>query len=689
MQQSHYCTSHPKSFDRRHNKPYPCAIRAQADGCASTTTSTMRNSYTTAGATSMAFSLREPPSPTASGLPAIFRLQFLSLMYQQLEDLDKTRQLVRQARAAGLTKFQTPFLLTPGSEKIRATAEADGIFEELQDAGAVVLSSFCGPCVGSWNRKDVDVRGKEKNSVISSFNRNFVGRHDSNPATHSFVTSPELVTAFAYAGRLDFNPITDSIPREDNQGPFRFSPPVSREFPLGFEAVAETFQEPLADGSSESVIVDPQSDRFQLLTPFAAWQPGCTDDMELLIKAQGKCTTSEVRVVPEVARDLQHRGIRWCIIDDHNYGEDSSREHAALEPRYLGGVAIIACSFARIHETNLRKQGMLPLTFDDSSDYDRIQDGDRIRLIGVEDMAGIAGSYWINYASQSVIPATSNWEWRITMILQLIPSIMLFLDLDFFPESPRYLMMRERVEAAKKSLSRLRGDLDETSEYFTRKMDALRTKMDANVESQSAWDAIKSLMKLCIHHALTRKVVLFVTLIQLFFIFSGGNSITYYSPTILQSIGLNSRQVLLFTAVYGCIKLASVFLYAFALTDRFGRRPLLTGSTTNLICLIYLAAFLGSNGISASAGPSPAAWIVIVAICVFAIGYGFGWAPAFSLTASEICPTSIRGTVVTIAFIFQNLLNFAVTRGFPNMTLSMHSYGPFALFSAFTFCGTV
>ena len=129
------------------------------------------------------------------------------------EDLDKTRQLVRQARDAGLTTFKTPFLLTPGSEKIRATAEAGGIFQELQQAGAVVLSSSCGPCVGSWDRKDVDVRGKEKNSVISSFNRNFVGRHDSNPATHSFVTSPELVTAFAYAGNLNFNPISDSIPR--------------------------------------------------------------------------------------------------------------------------------------------------------------------------------------------------------------------------------------------------------------------------------------------------------------------------------------------------------------------------------------------------------------------------------------------------------------------------------------------
>ncbi|OJJ83768.1 uncharacterized protein ASPGLDRAFT_1491857 [Aspergillus glaucus CBS 516.65] len=306
-------------------------------------------------------------------------------------------------------------------------------------------------------------------------------------------------------------------------------------------------------------------------------------------------------------------------------------------------------------------------------------------------MAGVAGSYWINYASQSVISAESNWQWRVTMILQLIPAIMLFIGLPFFPESPRYLMMRGRIEAAKTSLSRLRGGLDEDTEYFAREMAELRAKMSANAESQGAWDNTKSLMKLCIRHPPTRKVVLFVTLIQLFFIFSGGNSITYYAPTILQSIGLNDRQVLLFTSIYGCIKLASVFLYAFALTDRFGRPLLLIGSTTNLICRIYLTAFLGTTDISSStsASPSPAAWVAIIAICIFAVGYGFGWTPAFSLTASEICPTSIRGTVVSIAFIFQNLLDFGITRGFPNMTLSMHAYGPFALFAAFTFVGTV
>ncbi|KAL4916138.1 aconitase family-domain-containing protein [Aspergillus aurantiobrunneus] len=350
------------------------------------------------------------------------------------EDLDKTRQIVAQARAAGFTKFPTPFMVTPGSEQIRATAEADGILDELRDAGAVVLSSSCGPCVGSWDRKDVDVRGKERNSVVSSFNRNFVGRHDSNPATHSFVTSPELTTAFAYAGRLDFNPLTDtvSVPGDSAQE-LRFLPPVSHELPSSFEAGRDTFQEPSSQGTYLSVEIRPGSDRLQLLHPFSAWQPGCAEGMEVLIKVKGKCTTdhispagpwykyrghlenisnnmltsatnaflspedpgllghthhpitSDVQVVPQVARDLKRQGIRWCIVGDHNYGEGSSREHAALEPRYLGGVAVIARSFARIHETNLKKQGMLPLTFADAATYDRIAEGDRITLMGVEE----------------------------------------------------------------------------------------------------------------------------------------------------------------------------------------------------------------------------------------------------------------------------------------------------------------
>ncbi|RAL03466.1 sugar porter family MFS transporter [Aspergillus ibericus CBS 121593] len=304
-------------------------------------------------------------------------------------------------------------------------------------------------------------------------------------------------------------------------------------------------------------------------------------------------------------------------------------------------------------------------------------------------MGGVTGSYWINYASLEVIPSTSSWQWRTTLVLQSIPALILLLGFPFFPESPRYLMMRGRVEAAHRSLSRLRGDMDESTEYFAREYTELCSKLDTT--SESAVQAFLTLLRECIHHAPTRKVLLFVTLIQTFFIMSGGNSITYYAPDILNSIGLTQTQVLLFTAIYGLIKFVSVLFYAFFLTDRYGRRPLLLlGSTINVLCLLYLTCYLAlSPPSSSSTGLSAASWVSIVAICIYAIGYGFGWAPAFSLTASEICPTRIRGTVVTLAFTYQNLLNFGITRAFPNMTDSMHTWGPFALFTAFTTVGTL
>ena len=303
-------------------------------------------------------------------------------------------------------------------------------------------------------------------------------------------------------------------------------------------------------------------------------------------------------------------------------------------------------------------------------------------------MAGVAGSYWINFGSLEQLSAESSWQWRTTLVLQLIPSVALFVGYLSFPESPRYLMMRGKVDAAHSSLSRLRG-LDDTSPYFEREFDELKGRVDANAETKSALASFISLLGSCTTDPPTRKLLLFVLIIQTFFIMSGGNSITYYAPTILKSIGLDSQQRLLSSAVYGMIKVASVFLYAFVLNDRFGRRPLLLiGSTIHVICLCYLAVYLGVADLSGSSKPSAAAWVAIVAICFFAIGYGFGWAPAFSLTASEICPTPIRRTVVTIAFVYQNLLNFAITRGFPNMTADMHAYGPFALFTAFTFVAT-
>ncbi|KAJ4323028.1 hypothetical protein N0V94_002051 [Neodidymelliopsis sp. IMI 364377] len=348
------------------------------------------------------------------------------------EDLYKTSQLVSQAKAAGVRRVKTPFMVSPGSENIRATAEAAGILQSLRDAGAVILSNTCGPCVGQWDRKDVDVNGRERNTVVSSFNRNFVARHDSNPETCSFVTSPEMVTAFAYAGRIDFNPASDSIAIEGSQSRLQFSPPTSVVLPDAFESGEDLYQAPVQNASDLTVNIDADSDRLQLLQPFGQWQPGAAQGMSILIKVTGKCTTDHISpagpwykyrghlenisnnmllaasnaflpsdeskllghtihpidltkgLVHEVARDLRNRNAKWCIIGDWNYGEGSSREHAALEPRYLGGVAIIARSFARIHETNLKKQGMLPLTFVDPMDYDKIAVGDRVTLVGVE-----------------------------------------------------------------------------------------------------------------------------------------------------------------------------------------------------------------------------------------------------------------------------------------------------------------
>lgn len=344
------------------------------------------------------------------------------------EDLVKVQSLVRQARDAGLAKTKTPFLILPGSEQIRATAESAGILEDLRGAGATVLSNSCGPCVGQWDRTDVPPT--EENSVVSSFNRNFTGRHDGNPRTHSFVTSPELVTAFAYSGDLRFNPKEDALMLDDGSE-FRFKSPEADELPSAFERSLNCFQPPILEDTSDlEVNIDPSSDRLQLLTPFDAWAPGKATSMEVLVKVKGKCTTDHispagpwykyrghisnisnnlllgatngflpssspqgnigvaidptsdsVAPIPQVARKLRDLGIRWCIVGDETYGEGSSREHAALEPRFLGGVAVIAKSFARIHETNLKKQGMLPLTFENPEDYDRIQAGDLISLL--------------------------------------------------------------------------------------------------------------------------------------------------------------------------------------------------------------------------------------------------------------------------------------------------------------------
>jgi aconitate hydratase len=339
------------------------------------------------------------------------------------EDMTRSASLIRQARDNGLKKLPSLFYVTPGSEQVRATLERDGIVKDFEDVGGTVLSNACGPCIGQWNR--TDVKKGDKNSIVTSYNRNFTSRNDGNPATHAFVTSPELVTAFSIAGRLDFNPLKDNL--EINGKKIKFDAPSGNALPTkGYDPGQDTFQAPPKDSSNVKVNVGANSDRLQLLTPFKPWDGKDYTDMPILIKVLGKCTTDHISMagpwlkyrghlenisnnmligavnsqngktntvqnwskdgeefgtVPGVARDYKAKGIKWIVIGDENYGEGSSREHAALEPRYLGGVAIIVKSFARIHETNLKKQGMLPLTFADPKDYDKISPEDRVTLL--------------------------------------------------------------------------------------------------------------------------------------------------------------------------------------------------------------------------------------------------------------------------------------------------------------------
>eukprot|EP00026_Physarum_polycephalum_P003036 Phypoly_transcript_03045.p1 GENE.Phypoly_transcript_03045~~Phypoly_transcript_03045.p1 ORF type:complete len:803 (-),score=160.07 Phypoly_transcript_03045:183-2411(-) len=341
------------------------------------------------------------------------------------EDMTRSASIVKQALAKGL-KSKVKFYITPGSEQVRATITRDGLTETFEKAGGIVLANACGPCIGQWNR--TDVKKGEKNSIITSYNRNFKERNDGNPETNAFVASPDIVTALSIAGSLSFNPMTDSL-TDSNGNKFKLSPPVGEELPArGFDHGENTYQAPSKDGKV-SVAVDPKSSRLQLLEPFNKWDGKDLTDLAILIKAQGKCTTDHISMagpwlkyrghldnisnnlligaqnsengernkvknkltgkydtVPGVARDYKKNGVKWVVIGDENYGEGSSREHAALEPRHLGGVAIIVKSFARIHETNLKKQGILPLTFADPKDYDHISPDATISLIGLKDL---------------------------------------------------------------------------------------------------------------------------------------------------------------------------------------------------------------------------------------------------------------------------------------------------------------
>jgi aconitate hydratase len=339
------------------------------------------------------------------------------------EDITRAASLAKQAADHGI-KAKSEFTITPGSEQVRYTVERDGYLATFEKMGGVVLANACGPCIGQWARHTTDPT--KKNSIITSFNRNFAKRNDGNPNTHAFVASPEIVTALAIAGDLTFNPITDYLTNDKGEK-VKLNEPLGLEMPPNGFAVKEAgYQAPAADGSTVQVIVSPTSERLQLLAPFAAWEGIDLKGLKLLIKAKGKCTTDHISMagpwlkfrghldnisnnmligamnafnmeadkvknqltgmydsVPKVQRAYKAAGIGSIVVGDENYGEGSSREHAAMEPRFLGVRAVLVKSFARIHETNLKKQGMLALTFDNKEDYEKIKEDDTIDILGL------------------------------------------------------------------------------------------------------------------------------------------------------------------------------------------------------------------------------------------------------------------------------------------------------------------
>lgn len=343
------------------------------------------------------------------------------------EDISRAASLAKQAVAKGL-KPKAEFTITPGSELVRFTIERDGFINTFHDMGGKVFANACGPCIGMWAR--VGAENKEKNTIIHSFNRNFQSRNDGNPNTYAFVASPEIVTALAIAGDLSFNPLTDSLINDKGES-VMLDEPTGMELPSrGFDVEDAGYQKPAEDGSNVNVVVSPTSDRLQLLEPFRAWEGTDLHNLFLLIKAKGKCTTDHISMagkwlkyrghldnisnnlligatnffnekinsvknqldgtygeVPAVQRAYKAQNIGSIVVGDENYGEGSSREHAAMEPRFLGVRAILVKSFARIHETNLKKQGMLALTFINKEDYNKIQESDKISILGLTSFA--------------------------------------------------------------------------------------------------------------------------------------------------------------------------------------------------------------------------------------------------------------------------------------------------------------
>ncbi len=363
-----------------------------------------------------------------NGWPAKLEVALIgSCTNSSYEDISRSASIVKDAVSKGV-KTKSVFTITPGSEQVRYTIERDGFIKEFEDAGGVVLANACGPCIGQWARHIDDPN--RKNTIITSFNRNFAKRNDGLASTHAFVASPEIVTALAMAGTIAFNPLTDKLKNEKGEEVMLKEPTGFELPPKGFAVEDAGYQAPAEDGSGIQVKVAPDSKRLQLLEPFAAWEGTDLHGLKLLIKAKGKCTTDHISMagpwlkfrghldnisnnmligavnffnektdnvknqltgeygpVPATQRAYKAAGIGSVVVGDENYGEGSSREHAAMEPRHLGVRAILVRSFARIHETNLKKQGMLALTFANKEDYDKIQEDDSIDILGLTSFA--------------------------------------------------------------------------------------------------------------------------------------------------------------------------------------------------------------------------------------------------------------------------------------------------------------
>jgi len=393
-----------------------------------------------------------------NGWPAQLEVGLIgSCTNSSYEDITRAASVASQAVSKNL-KVKSEFTITPGSELVRYTTERDGLLDTFDQMGGVVLANACGPCIGQWARHSDDPT--RKNSIITSFNRNFAKRNDGNPNTHAFVASPEIVTAFAIAGDLTFNPATDTLTNEQGQQ-VKLDEPQGIELPIkGFAVEDAGYQAPAEDPSQVEVLVDPLSDRLQLLEEFKPWEGTDLKGLKLLIKAKGKCTTDHISMagpwlkyrghldnisnnmligalnafnestnkvknqltgeygeVPAVQRAYKGSGIGSVVVGDENYGEGSSREHAAMEPRHLGVRAILVKSFARIHETNLKKQGMLALTFADPNDYSKVQEDDTIDILGLESFAeGTPLTIVLHHADGSTDECKANHTYNASQI---------------------------------------------------------------------------------------------------------------------------------------------------------------------------------------------------------------------------------------------------------------------------------